>query len=227
MDRLHVLHDRVEQLHAFTLRQGALSAHNVILEGNALHKIHDEIGGVIGIEHVPDFDNIVQVAHAHGLACFAYKALTGLACFIRRDAGAPIHHGSVGAAAHGSAVGEKLLDANAQFKLQIVSDISQAEAALSQQTPDEIASVQNAAAGQRKIRLLSGALPIVVTAVTAYAVFLTDFFHAGIAAQEFHSHLRLSMHRDRVPYFYLSAVSLSLRRYFIPQRSGHCRIKLS
>ena len=117
-------------------------------EIGALHILHHDIGGVVGLEIVADHDDLRLLFHARHGAGLVQEALEPLVIILRLGSH-PADHRQGGLGEPGDPVdGEIFLDGHFHFQTEIAADVGDAEAALAQGAPDQIASSQDRAQRQ-------------------------------------------------------------------------------
>ena len=108
-----------------------------LLEGGAVHVLHDDVSGAVGLKKVPHADDLrlfVHLGHGPGLVDEAVLPLLIAPC----GAGIAVHRqGYLGVAGH-PVGGEVLLDGHLEFQPQVAADIGDAEAALPQHSAYQV-----------------------------------------------------------------------------------------
>ena len=183
---LQVAHHRLEERDAGLFIDGFSALDKPALQVFTRNIIHDDVGRLVLIEHIPHLDDGIQVAEPGRFSCFPDEALAAQFQFFRCLAAAPENNAVAALAAHSRPGGKILFDTNALFKSEVPRHISDAEAALADHAPDKVMARQHCTTGQGMLRLGSGARGIVETAVRTHPAGRIQFAHAGIAAIEFH-----------------------------------------
>ena len=124
------------------------------LQGDALHKVHDDVGCCVFLKqvlHPDDSRNAVHLGHFSGfLQKHAHSVLLGLLC---RLCGVP-GQACISRGPTDLAGGVKFLDGNLPLQSHIPTNIGDAKAALAQDTAHQVFPGQDGAHGQGIFRAL-------------------------------------------------------------------------
>ena len=144
----HALHEGREQLDGLGHGEGA-PALEPFAQGDALGKVHDDVGGVVLVEGLPHPHHPGHGADLGHFPRFFEKALAaGLPLAALLVGGVPMHFVGLGLISGELIQGKILLDGDLELQRQIEAHIGDAEAALSQHAPDQIFAVEDGAGAQ-------------------------------------------------------------------------------